>query len=85
MPPVSLLSDLKPTPSVTEAQQMWLLSLEPATELPKVNMEMLNVANFDDIADKLVQAAMESDQLNQEEQNADPNEGLLIPSPNLST
>ena len=60
MPPVPLLPDLKPTSSVTEAQPMWPSSLGPATELPEVNMGMLNVANFDDIADKLVQAATES-------------------------
>lgn len=42
-------------------------------------MGTLDVTNFDDMAEEFVQAVAESDQLNQEEQDADLDEDLSTP------
>ena len=72
----------EPTPqaSATEAQPTQRRLL---TESPEIDGGTLDIANFDDTAEGLVQAATESNQLTQEELNA--NENLSNPSPNLPT
>jgi len=71
----------EPTPSAAEAQPTRPL---PSTEpLENNGAGTLDIANFDNMAEELVQAATESDQLTQEEQ--DTGEDLPTPPPNPPT
>jgi hypothetical protein len=79
-PSILLPPNSEPAPGAAEAQTQPL----PSTEPPEINAGTLDVANFDDMAKELVQAATESDQLTQEEQDAD--EDLsTAPPPNPPT
>jgi len=70
-PSILLPPDSGPTPSAAEAQPV---QPSPSAGPPVIDMGTLDVANFDDVAEELVRGAIETDQLTQEEQNAD--EGL---------
>ncbi|KAH9960743.1 hypothetical protein BJV74DRAFT_890819 [Russula compacta] len=72
----------EPTPS-TAAADTQLTQPPSSTKPPEMDMGMLDVANFDDIAEELVQAAVESDRLTKEEQDTD--KGLLTSPPNPPT
>jgi hypothetical protein len=81
MPSILLPPNSEPTPSAAAAQPT---QPPPSTEPPEINVGTLDVANFDDMAKELVQAATESDQLTREEQDAD--EDLsMVPPPNPPT
>jgi hypothetical protein len=77
----TLPPDSEPTPSAAEAQPT---QPPPSIEPPEINAAgTLDVANFDDMAEELVQAATESDQLTREEQDA--YEDLSMPPPDPPT
>jgi hypothetical protein len=77
IPSISLPPSSEPTPSAADSQPT---QPPPSTKSPENNTGTLDITNFDDIAEELVQAAAESDRLTQEEQDAD--EALPAPQPN---